>query len=173
MADSIVPDLTLKDPVIGTDIIYITDAVNDFKTTLAKILAYIQANLTNNITANVIPKSDGTKLTASHFVDTGSAITISYATGTFTIKGTGLIKIGDTTNQGNSSVLTIDDDNGLLSSTMPLKVSNDNIIKDRNGTRLLTTQQNAIADASIVLSSVVTQFNTLLAELRTHGLIAT
>lgn len=41
------------------------------------------------------------------------------------------------------------------------------------GTQILGPQQPAIADAAVLLTDIVAKFNTLLAELRTHGLIAT
>jgi len=40
-------------------------------------------------------------------------------------------------------------------------------------TKVVGAQQPAIADAAVLLTDIVTKFNTLLAELRTHGLIAT
>lgn len=44
---------------------------------------------------------------------------------------------------------------------------------DSAGTKILDAQQPAIADSSGVLLDLNTKFNTLLAELRVHGLIAT
>lgn len=173
MAGTKVPDLTLKDPVVAQDIIYITDAVNDFKTTLAKVLAYIQTNLTNNISVNIIPKSDGITLVPSRITEDESILELGNDAGAGNKirinNASGIISLGIT----DGTLFEIDTNNFKITSTNPIRVNNTVVLQDTNGDRLLTTQQEGVADASILLSSVVTQFNTLLARLRTHGLIKT
>lgn len=71
------------------------------------------------------------------------------------------------------------DDSGVISLILgddcTFNVSNTNATGTLSieGVQVLAAQQPAIADSSVLLSDVVTKFNTLLAELRIHGLIAT
>lgn len=244
--DSTIPNLVGKGTAIGTDVIYITDGINDYQITLTRILTFINTNLsniteaqisladnttnnastakhgfvpklpndatrfyngvggfavptgiTNSAGNNVIPKSNGTNLVASRISDDGTTITLSSTTGStddldiyanggifiggnLTNGGGGSLGInlqqsfiGDFNGDKNGTVIIVDDSNQLITSTKPIQVNDLVVLKDRHAIQLLTDQQGVVADATILLSSVVTQFNSLLAKLRAHGLIAT
>lgn len=59
MADSTIPNLTEKSAAVGTDVIYITDGINDYQITLQRIFNFINANITG-ITETQISLADNT-----------------------------------------------------------------------------------------------------------------
>jgi hypothetical protein len=149
----------------------------------AQILANGSATFANGLTAldaagNIGVGSSSTVLAVDGSASfAGGAATIA-ANGTAQFSG-GAAKIGIdglVTLGGNGIIghLTVLDDTDSptvdLSGAGSIDVAGFFMVQS---TKVVGIQQPAIADAAVLLTDIVTKFNTLLAELRVHGLIAT
>lgn len=136
----------------GTELFETVQAGASTKSTPAQNLAYILQQLNAGVISNI-------NLTATNNIGVTAAnqITLSAIGNTelINLTGTGIFVTGSFF-QVSGADFSLPD--GAISV---------------QGSQVITAQQPAIANSTVLLTDVVAKFNTLLAELRTHGLIAT